>query len=165
MTKDEWEYVFKNRPNAENLRCQGNVNGVNGYILLPDDWQLPYGGRFFANQGWWIANVYTLEEWARMENAGAVFLPAAGSRSGTNVNEVNEYGIYWSSTSNSTTAYMFTFGQQIDIAGNPTTNNYQKILNVTVNVAFSVRLVRPVTLPTDTIPAAAPAAQPVRKAK
>ena len=142
LTKDEWEYLLKRRPNCENLRCQANVNGVNGYIFLPDDWQLPYGGRFFGDQGWWIANVYTLEEWARMENAGAVFLPAAGSRSGTEVGEVNEYGIYWSSTPNSTTAYMFTFGQQIDVAGNPRTNNYQKILNVTVNVAFSVRLVK-----------------------
>jgi hypothetical protein len=32
-----------------------------------------------------------------MEAAGAVFLPAAGGRNGTNVYHVGRYGFYWSS--------------------------------------------------------------------
>ena len=35
-----------------------------------------------------------------MEVAGAVFLHAAGRRSGTGVNEFGDYGGYWSSTDN-----------------------------------------------------------------
>jgi hypothetical protein len=37
-----------------------------------------------------------------MEAAGAVFLPAAGSRSNTTVNFVNDQGYYWSTTHFST---------------------------------------------------------------
>lgn len=96
MTKDEWEYVFNGRPNAIELRGNGRVNGVAGYIFLPDDWQLPYGGRFFPNRGRYLSNVYNLEEWARMEAAGAVFLPNAGKRRGTEVSAGG--GHYWSST-------------------------------------------------------------------
>ena len=96
MTKDEWEYVFSGRPNANELRGNGIVNGVYGYIFLPDDWQLPYGGRFFPNRGRYLSNVYNLEEWARMEAAGAVFLPSAGKRKGTEVSAGDGY--YWSST-------------------------------------------------------------------
>ena len=144
MSKEEWEYVFDKRPNAAKLRCQAIVNGVNGYIFLPDDWQLPYGLRFFGNEGRWIANEYTVEEWARMENAGAVFLPAAVSRTGTEVKDIGKYGEYWSSTCNTSynTASFFIFGQSIDVADNAQTNNYQYIMSATANFAASVRLVQ-----------------------
>ena len=36
--------------------------------------------------------------WQRMEEAGCVFLPAAGGRYGTEVYEVGTDGNYWSST-------------------------------------------------------------------
>ena len=41
-----------------------------------------------------LGNTYTEEQWQKMEDAGAVFLPAAGYRTGDD----GSYGTYWSST-------------------------------------------------------------------
>ena len=41
LTSDEWEYIIKGRPNAEQLIGIAQVNGVNGLILLPDNWTCP----------------------------------------------------------------------------------------------------------------------------
>ena len=43
LTKDEWVYLFYGRTNAATLFGLGSVNGVNGTILLPDNWTLPTG--------------------------------------------------------------------------------------------------------------------------
>ncbi len=48
------------------------------------------------------------EEWAACEAAGCVFLPKAGYRSGTSVNNLNSIGFYWSATKqDATRAYYF----------------------------------------------------------
>ena len=69
-------------------------------ILLPDSWTLPSGCPFTSGfaSSWtnWTRNVYTLAQWALMEVAGAVFLPAAGVRRGTSTDYVGNDGIYWS---------------------------------------------------------------------
>ena len=115
LSKDEWMYIFYNRPNAQSLFALGSVNGVNGTIILPDNWTTPSGVSFVASttQGlsWeWDGsfyynsngnnfshNTYTAEQWQTMEQAGAVFLPASGFRWGTDVDYVGYYGYYWSS--------------------------------------------------------------------
>ena len=102
LTAEEWGYIFNLREEWEMvnpLLGRGIVNGMHGLIILPDDWSLPVGCTFTGihyddyNQGW--NNTYTLTQWAAMEAAGAVFLPAAGSRVGTSVYGVNTYGGYW----------------------------------------------------------------------
>ena len=113
LTAAEWEYVFERRANADSLFGFGSVNGTNGLILLPDGWTLPAGSTFvpgtengFVDKGTYYqctgdayaSNSYTENQWAPMEAAGAVFLPAAGSRWSKNVSEVNEKGYYWSAT-------------------------------------------------------------------
>lgn len=98
LSQAEWGYVFYSRPNASSKRGGGNVNGVHGEILLPDSWTLPDGFNFTPEQNGWSSNSYTLAQWAEMEAAGAVFLPAAGSRWGTYVSSVGRNGYYWSST-------------------------------------------------------------------
>ena len=113
LTAAEWEYVFERRANADSLFGFGSVNGTNGLILLPDGWTLPAGSTFvpgtengFVDKGTYYqctgdayaSNSYTENQWAPMEKAGAVFLPAAGSRWSKNVSEVNEKGYYWSAT-------------------------------------------------------------------
>ena len=45
-----------------------------------------------------VINTYTADQWAAMEEAGAVFLPAAGERNGTRVRSVGYWGEYWTST-------------------------------------------------------------------
>ena len=128
LTKDEWVYLFYSRENAATLFGFGSVNGMNGLIILPDNWTTPEGASFTAsttlgltNQGSYYHNdnndnyshnTYTAEQWAVMESAGAVFLPAAAYRHGvdSNINYTDLGGFYWSSTPSSTDkAYYLNF--------------------------------------------------------
>ena len=99
LTRAEWYYLLEGRPNASSKFAAGNINGVGGLIILPDNWTQPSECAFtsgFAPD--WTLNSYTLAQWEQMEDAGAVFLPAAGYRYGSNVNFVGYDGDYWSST-------------------------------------------------------------------
>ena len=110
LNTDEWIYLFCERTDAAHLFGMGSVNGVNGTIVLPDDWAgdkftdtdngLNYSdGSYGNNDGErYSFNTYTAEQWRTMEEAGAVFLPAPGCRAGTEVINVNLAGYYWSST-------------------------------------------------------------------
>jgi hypothetical protein len=107
LTCAEWDYLLNIRANASSKRGTGNINGVGGLIILPDNWTLPSGCTFtsgFASNNWsyddgWSHNSYTYVQWALMEAAGAVFLPAAGYRFITSVdNADSDGGYYWSST-------------------------------------------------------------------
>ena len=98
LTIAEWNYLLNTRTDASSKRGTGNINGVGGLIILPDSWTLPSECAFtsgFAPD--WTHNSYTLAQWAQMEAAGAVFLPAAGHRFGT-VDFVGNWGWYWSSS-------------------------------------------------------------------
>ena len=110
LTRDEWVYVFQGRNNASVKYGHGKVNGVNGMILLPDEWTQPSGLSFHSGNSSW-ANVYTTEQWEQMEQNGAVFLPAAGWRNGTSVSNVGGYGYYWSASHGGTygSAYNVSF--------------------------------------------------------
>ncbi len=98
LTSSEWDYVITNRTDARYLRGTATVNGVNGLILLPDNWTLPTGVTFTYGEGGWSQNTYSASDWSKMEANGAVFLPAAGKRGGTDVSVVGSYGNYWSSS-------------------------------------------------------------------
>ena len=108
MTKDEWEYLLFTRnastvSGTENARyAKATVGGVPGLIILPDSFTLPteVGNVVDINNEWgeYTGNIYSTEQWTAMETAGAVFLPTAGSRFGTQVLEVGRSGFYWSST-------------------------------------------------------------------
>ena len=105
LTYDEWEYLLNTRANASSLKGVAQVNGVNGLILLPDNWVCPAGvtfkSGFHSNYGvdYYAAyQAFTAAEWSKLEAAGAVFLPASGDRSGSNVSYVRNRGYYWSAT-------------------------------------------------------------------
>ena len=126
LSIDEWKYLYHERKNADKLFALGTINGIAGLILLPDDWQLPegttcklptekglqwddnYNGGGYINTNTqanhYQDNIYTLEQWQVMEDAGAVFLPAAGYRENSNfstqsVNPPSDYvGSYATST-------------------------------------------------------------------
>ena len=109
LTAEEWYYVIKNRKNAYDLYSVAKVNNVNGLILLPDNWTAPSSVEFTSGAYSWTTNVYTADEWSVLEKAGAVFLPAAGYRSGSSVSDVGAYGAYWSTTGSSSNAYSVWF--------------------------------------------------------
>jgi len=86
LSAKEWNYLL----NREGKCNVGNIEGVNGLILLPDDFKSP-GQKFWLSKWGWMSNKYTAEQWMKMESAGAVFLPAASRF------DLNERGEYWSS--------------------------------------------------------------------
>ena len=94
MTMDEWCYLCNTRMKADSLRGLGRINGVAGLILLPDNWTCPVGVTFDSYK----VQRFTINEWSRLEAEGAVFLPCAGFRYGSDVNSVNSRPTYWSST-------------------------------------------------------------------
>ncbi|MCQ2304509.1 MAG: hypothetical protein MJZ97_05915, partial [Bacteroidales bacterium] len=100
LTKDEWAYLI-NRKDGSNklLYGEGKVGSCTpGLIILPDNWSCPSGLTDVERGGLSWSNVYSYSEWAQMEAAGAVFLPAAGNRSGTLVQSLGFVGYYWSSS-------------------------------------------------------------------
>ena len=104
LSKDEWAYLFKTRTDATSKYGYATVNEVHGIIILPDAFVDPYKNKgsnaFVGSTTAWNANVYTAGNWALMEAAGAVFLPAAGYRDGALVKNVGSTGDYWSSSAN-----------------------------------------------------------------
>ena len=98
LTSTEWRYLFQVRTDANNKYGHGSVNGIHGMIILPDEWTLPAGLTFTPGNSAW-SNTYTIAEWNQMEAAGAVFLPASGSRAGDILpTAAEENGLYRSST-------------------------------------------------------------------
>ena len=105
LTYIEWDYILNDRTNASNLIGVAQLNGVNGLILLPDAWQCPSGVTFksgfdddFGSEYYATYQSFSASEWSKLESSGAVFLPAAGYRNGSDVNYVQDYGDYWSAT-------------------------------------------------------------------
>lgn len=84
LTYDDWKYLYENHTKGE-----ATVNGVFGFVIRPD-------GVTTA-----VASTYDATAWVTEEANGAVFLPAAGVRTGTAMNN-NSIGHYWSSTVNDT---------------------------------------------------------------
>ena len=98
LTGDEWHYLLFERVDADVKRAVGTVNGMKGLFLLPDEWVLPLECSFVSQAKGWNVNVYSVSQWEQMENAGAVFLPAAGFRWGEVSYSDGCQGLYWSST-------------------------------------------------------------------
>ena len=101
LTSSEWEYILKKRKNASSLQGLARVADVNGCILLPDNWKRPSGVTFNSGFGSGFSqNIYSVSKWQLMEEAGAIFLPAAGKRAPhrNKIEYVGSEGYYWSSS-------------------------------------------------------------------
>jgi len=111
LSNAEWFYLINTRQNARSKMGFATITHENnlatcGLVLLPDGWILPDGYSFTPGlPDRYSTNIYTKDQWDDMALAGAVFLPAAGQRSGsvvTNVDnpapEYSDSGYYWTST-------------------------------------------------------------------
>lgn len=106
LSKEEWDYLISRRPNAEQLRTKGSVNGMGGVILLPDNWICPTGysiAKVNDNENLQLdVNNYSQADWSILEDGGAIILPAAGVRYENGallVQDTNIFGGYWTCTS------------------------------------------------------------------
>lgn len=76
-------------------------SAVAGVILFPDGYQHPDGVtkpvhiNSTSMDDDWDDNDYNESDWAKMEAAGAVFMPAAGMRKNAKVSHVGDEGHYW----------------------------------------------------------------------
>lgn len=106
---DEWNHLLNTRITNSGIRyAKANVKGCNGVILLPDDWNVDNYILNNANvsNASFNSNIITLSEWVnRLEAHGAVFIPAAGCRSGTTLYVVGSFGCYWSASAWSNSNY------------------------------------------------------------
>ncbi len=137
LTNEEWQYVLDFRNTVSGIRyAKAIVNNVKGVVLLPDDWSDSYYPLNSTNAAVasFNSNNINITQWETLEQHGAVFLPAAGSRYGTSVSNVGLYGNYWSSSSgNSSRAYGVSFND-----GDFHTSSYLMIRSY----GMSVRLVQ-----------------------
>ncbi len=133
LSYGEWDYLLVSRETYSGYHyAKATVNGVKGLIILPDEWRtyfytlnsLDTPGAAFS------VNTISSSTWtSSLENHGAVFLPAAGYRTGTTYTA--NVGHYWSSTSytSDNAQYMFFEDNTVD-------THYHNRFN-----GFSVRLV------------------------
>lgn len=146
LTISEWWYMFATRTTPSGIRyAKGNVSGVNGVILLPDNWIASTYGLNNTNGGSCSSNSISASDWTNiLEACGAVCMPFAGWRAMKNYTDnvvfnVNTQCCYWSAT------HCITYGEPRAISmyfvassgSCGTTESYR-------NYGCSVRLVRDV---------------------
>lgn len=102
LTEEEWYYLFHERNTSSGIRfVKATVEGMNGVVLLPDDWSNSIYALNNINQdgATFTSNIISYTTFVKyFESNGAVFLPAAGKRSGTETDVLGACGYYWSAT-------------------------------------------------------------------
>lgn len=153
LTYDEMEYIILMRPastlnNVENARfALATVYGQVGLILFPDVFEMPEGVALpvehsINNTCPYATNVYTADDWAKLEEAGCVFMPAVGCKNAAdNTMIVVDYlGCYWTSTFIGNTDGLMRAAQ---LWFNP---NLVEMGSAGVQFGRSVRLAKDITL-------------------
>ena len=98
-----WLYLLNRETESGILYAAATVNGVKGLILLPDNWDASvytFVG-YNYNQSTFDTHILTASQWKTLESHGSVFLPAAGMRYETTVDRVQDVGMYWTGSSES----------------------------------------------------------------
>ena len=135
LTTTEWQYLFNSTGYQSDIRQGKYKYGVtvcgkaNCVVLLPDNWV--WDGKSVGNDWQTAYDETTTVKWSTMEAAGAVCLPAAGYRGGTDI-KLPESGFYWSSSA-------YDENQACRVAFSSTTVN--PVENVNRDGGYSVRLV------------------------
>ena len=102
LSREEWMYLLTRNTESGMCFVKARLNGINGIVLLPDDWNADY--YVFNNvnddEADFSSNSITALSWSTLEQYGAVFLPISGYRFYSNqVVHVGDVGSYWTSGS------------------------------------------------------------------
>ena len=145
LTKSEWEYVLFSRNTLSGIRfVMARLCDVEGIILLPDDWSSSIYTLSNAYPQHYANNIIsTTSQWNTLQNAGAVFLPAAGWRDGivyhydytSPNNTYHHQGRYWSKSKDNA-PYAIEFLDDKYCGGG------SSVIKSGPQAGFSVRLVR-----------------------
>lgn len=132
----EWDCLFNTRETPSGIRfAKANVYGYgNGVVILPDNWDPSVYALYDTNDAnaEYTSNVIGEYGWSQMEANGAVFLPAAGNRSGLTIDNLGSKGFYWSTSHHGTGNAFYT---QIEASN-------MSVLNAAYRYkGYSVRLV------------------------
>jgi hypothetical protein len=122
LTYLEWDYLLNQRNEANNLVGVAQINGINGLVILPDNWEqsilVPFKSGFSSTDSYSEYQLFTRDEWSVLEFCGAVFLPAGGKLNNVTMttSSVNESGYYLYPQQDGTGGYI-TFTSQSVNAG------------------------------------------------
>lgn len=141
LTKDEYNYLINLRKNASTKYGYATINNVAGIVFLPDLWILPNKITFESGcTNGFSTNTYTESDWRKMEENGAIFLPASGSRQGSSITLIKNGGSslrYWSSSVKDASNAFFLTKADTDNGGEiPNIGSWYR------RSGYSVRLVR-----------------------
>ncbi|MBQ7698479.1 MAG: hypothetical protein IJT35_07870 [Paludibacteraceae bacterium] len=146
LSMSEWEYLLYGREGSADYSGAAVVNNVKGLVILPDNWITPEGLSWESTDycvgDLWKTNVYDAEQWKRMEQAGAVFLPNAGYRAfspAKDIFKVETCGSYWMSTAGGWYADALSFCCDISLY------NYYRYNGYSVRLVHDVEVVQDYT--------------------
>jgi len=144
LTKDEWEYVFNTRTTSSGIRfALACVNGINGIVLLPDNWNNSTYSLSNTNESGadFSSNIISMADWSNiLEVNGAVFLSAAGYRGeGADIQSVGSDGLYWSSVSSgSLSKCVYFWNNSLSIGSGNNRSDGLSVRLVTASLTFSI---------------------------
>lgn len=111
MTNSEWDYLLNTRScstigeteNARYLKANTVSGVVQGLIMFPDNftWNETTMGTIPTSCNSpqaYITQQFTSAQWASLEAAGAIFLPASGYKYQYGLGNIGDRGNYWSSS-------------------------------------------------------------------
>lgn len=109
LTYNEWDYILDARTGTTINSVSGikyaevSVNNTRGLLIFPDnfDWPSAVSNQIITYNNYhnnWNNVNYSIAQWSILDASGAIFLPAAGKRDGTNITDTNQAGYYWTSS-------------------------------------------------------------------
>lgn len=150
LTATEWNYIINLRPNSFALFSRAYVGGIQGWVLLPDNWINPEDVEFvqyveyksnMLQKKQSSPTIYNTDQWNKMEKNGAVFLPLTGYLSNMTIGyQLYDDVQYWTSTyvSDYTRAKTLNLNTKFALGQ----KSMDCISNVSRQVSLPVRLVK-----------------------